>query len=120
RRSSDLAARVVTCVVGGGGISVEVPFREVAGDETAERMPAAQHLPLPQRRVGKFVTQQVVLVAQRLFETDMREPCDVGAARVAGESSPVHFGTVEVVVGRGVERTRPQCRPGTGVVLEAV
>ncbi len=83
-------------------------------------MSAAQHFPFPQFRVGKFVTQQVVLVAQRLLESDLRKPRDVGAARVAGESSPVHFGTAEVVVGRGVERTRPQCRPGTGVVLEAV
>ncbi|MGU3582459.1 hypothetical protein ACLBYD_04590 [Rhodococcus sp. C26F] len=39
-------------VVGGDGNSAEIPFREIAGDETAERMSAAQHFPLPQGRAG--------------------------------------------------------------------
>lgn len=66
------------------------------------------------------MSQEVVLVAQGLFESDVREPRDVDARRVTGEACSVDLGVVEVVVGGSVEVAGRECRLNTGVVFEAV
>ena len=125
-RCDDRVERKIAGALGESGvlhsrrITVEVPLREVPGDRTAQRMPAAEHFVAPDGGIRQFGAQQVVLVTQGLFETDVGEPGRAITLGVAGEPPTVDLTTRVVIPGGDVEVTGAQASRDPRAVLETV
>ncbi|WP_280496840.1 hypothetical protein [Nocardia asiatica] len=83
-------------------------------------MTAAQHLSLPDFRVRQFGGEQIVLVLNRLRDTDMAEPAQLVVRHHAAETAAADLCAAIVVVHGEVHVVRRRTRLSAEMVLQAV